>query len=207
MEQVYLAILKTFAENKKVFTDRHLPVIRTIDINIGQPDDPENFEVFCPAIFISWDIKPGIAGEPDNLTLDFHILQEPKGHTESFSNAFRSPSGVEGIGAEVSIEYMRLIKACKYLLNSLRVTGTPSEVERSPSGVEGTTPLKYAGERQAATPYFRYHILTYTCSIDAYTDSIHRPQMTTGTVEAIRITNANQKPTTDTPSITIETYT
>ena len=192
MEQVYLAILKTFAENKKVFTDRHLPVIRTIDINIGQPDDAENFEFFCPAIFISWDIKPGIAGEPDNLTLDFHILQEPKGHTESFSNAFRSPSGVEGIGAEVSIEYMKLIEACKYLLNQQRTNSS--------------TPLKYAGERQAATPYFRYHILTYTCSIDAYTDSIHRPQMTTGTVEAIRITDANQKPTTDTPTITIETY-
>jgi len=181
METIYLAILKTFKDNKQVFLDRHLPVIRTIDINIGQPDDPESFEVFCPAIFISWDIKPGIAGESDNLTLDLHILQEPRGHTENFSK-------VETVG----IEYMKLIEACKYLLNQQRT--------------DTSTPLKYAGERQAATPYFRYHILTYTCSIDAYTDSIHRPQMTTSTVEAIRITDANQPPTTDTPSLTIETY-
>ena len=142
METVYLTILKTFKDNKQVFLDRHLPVIRTIDINIGQPDDAENFEFFCPAIFISWDIKPSLSGEPDSLTLDFHILQEPKGHTESFSN-------VETVG----MEYTKLLLACKYLLNSLRT--------------DATTPLKYAGERQAATPYFRYHILTYTCNIDA----------------------------------------
>lgn len=181
METIYLAILKTFKDNKQVFLDRHLPVIRTIDINIGQPDDAENFEFFCPAIFISWDIKPNLSSEPDSLTLDFHILQEPKGHTESFSN-------VETVG----MEYTKLLLACKYLLNSLRT--------------DATTPLKYAGERQAATPYFRYHILTYTCSIDAYTESIHRPQMTTGTVEAIKITRGTQKEKADSLAIDLETY-
>lgn len=181
MEQVYLAILKTFRENKQVFIDRHLPEIRQIDINIGQPDDPENFEVFCPAIFISWDIKPGNAGDPDSLTLDFHLLQEPKGHTESYSN-------VETVG----IEYMRLINACKYLINKLRTVTT--------------TPLRWAGERQAATPYFRYHIATYTCSIDADDSSIHRPTLTTAQFETLKITEAKQQQKPESTDISIEVY-
>lgn len=162
MEIVYNKIVETFNAHPEVFTDRSLPIPRTIDIEMGQAEDPESFEIFLPGIFINWDIKAGTDG-PDILTLDITVLQEPGPGTESFSERM-----AEGL------EYMRLIKAVKYLLNRL--------------STDETSPLMYMGERKAATPFFKYHIITYQCGIDQYTDSIHRPDLTDGSVEAIRIT-------------------
>lgn len=163
MEEVYNKIVDTFNAHPEVFTDRSLPTIRQIDIHIGQPDDPENFEVLCPAIFISWDIKAGTNGEADTLSLDFHLLQEPGAGTENYSDRM-----------DEGLAYIRLVTAVKYCLNML--------------STDSSSPLKYAGERQAATPYFRYHVITYTCSIDSYTDSVHRPELTESTIESINLT-------------------
>ncbi|SDC53176.1 hypothetical protein [Williamwhitmania taraxaci] len=163
MEEVYKKIVDTFRAHPEVFTQRGLPAIRQIDINIGQPDDPENFEVLCPALFIGWDIRAGSGSESDTLSLDFHLLQEPGAGTENFSERLN-----EGL------EYIRLAAAVKYCLNML--------------STDISSPLKYSGERQATTPFFRYHVLTYTCSIDGTTESVHRPTLTESTVESIRLT-------------------
>ncbi len=174
MDSVYKKIVDTFKDNEQVFTDNQLPVIRQIDINLGQTDNPEEFEVFLPGMFISWDIKAGTVGESDILTLDFHIVQEPGAGTESFSGRM-----------DEGLEYIRVIKAVKYLLNAL--------------ATDHTSPLRYAGERQAITPFFRYHILSYQCSIDSYTDSIFRPDLTESTILDVDITsgrlrNHSEKP-------------
>lgn len=168
METVYKKIVETFTAHPEVFSDRNLPAIRQIDVYQGQPDDPENFEVFCPAMFIDWQIAPGANGESDKLTIDFHILQEPGVPTDNFTPTL-----------DAGLEYLLQLKACKYLLNKLRAANT--------------TPLVYAGERPRITPFFKYHVVSYTCSIDQYTDSIHRPATGTGTIESIRITEGKQK--------------
>ncbi|MBE9468990.1 MAG: hypothetical protein IMY72_11825 [Bacteroidetes bacterium] len=141
MEIIYQKIIDTFNANKKIFINRNLPVIRQIDINYGQPDDPQNFEVFQPAIYISWQISNQADREPSTLTLEFHVLQEPGAHTENYSE--RLPKGKE---------YLLMLKTIKYILNKLRASNT--------------TGLKYTGERPNITPFFNYHILTYTCFID-----------------------------------------
>ncbi len=184
MEVVYKKIVETFNAHPEVFTSRGLPLVRQIDLNIGQPDDPENFEVFCPAMFISWSIRPGTGGESDTLTLDFHLLQEPTAGSESFSNV-----------AVVGVEYIKLTRAVKYLLNGLK-TGD-------------TTPLKYAGEQPAVTPYFRYHVVSYTCSIDAYTDSIHKPVLAEGQLSGLVIKEGKLREKLDSPKapqLVVDTY-
>lgn len=180
MELVYNKIVEVFNAHPEVFTQSGLPVPRTIDIDMGQAEDPESFEIFLPGIFVNWSIAPGTDG-PDILTLDVSVLQEPGAGTESFSERI-----TEGL------EYMRLLKAIKYLLNKLSTAET--------------SPLVYAGERPAATPFFKYHIISYKCGIDQYTDTIHRPQMVDGSAESLRITQGRVKikPLDDTP--VIETY-
>lgn len=170
METVYKKIIETFEAHPEVFSDRELPNVRMIDIYQGQPENPEEFEVFCPAIFIDWLISPGANGESDKLTIDFHILQEPGVPTDNFTPTL-----------EAGLEYMRMLKACKYLLNKLRATNS--------------TPLQYAGEKPRTTPFFKYHVVSYTCSIDQYTDSVHRPATGVGTIDSIKITEGSQKAT------------
>lgn len=179
MEIVYNKIVEVFNAHPEVFTDRLLPVPRTIDIDMGQAEDPEGFEIFLPGIFVNWSITPGTDG-PDILTVDVTVLQEPGTGTESFSERL-----TEGL------EYLRLLKAVKYLLNKL--------------STDETSPLMYTGERPAATPFFKYHIISYKCGIDQYTDSIHRPQMTDGSAETLRITEGKIKirPLEDTPAIEV----
>jgi hypothetical protein len=168
MQTVYNKIIETFNDHSEVFSDRNLPGIKMIDIHMGQPDDPEGWDVFCPAIFIDWRIAPGSEGEGDTLALDFHVLQEPGTGTENFNE--RLPEG---------LEYMEILKAVKSLINRLRA--------------ENTTPLKYAGERPAITPFFKYTILMYTCKIDSYNESIHDPAQVSGTVESVKITEGYLK--------------
>lgn len=163
MEILYKKIVETFNNNPQVFTERELPALRLIDINYGQPDNPESFELFFPAMFIAWQILPSATiGENDTLNLDFHIIQEPGRATENFT-----------VQLDAGIEYVRFVKACRYLLNRLKCPHI--------------TPLRYAGERQNTTPYFRYHIVSYTCGIEQDQSSIWRPEYTSGSIESIKI--------------------
>jgi hypothetical protein len=152
METIYKKIVETFNNNKAVFTDKGLPAIKQIDINYGQTDRPEEFEIFFPSIFISWEITEQNSNEPSLLTLDFHILQYPGAGTENFSDRLSE-----------NIEYLNMIATCKYILNHLRANNT--------SG------LSYAGERPAITPYFRYHIVSYRCFIDKVDDSLTKGKL------------------------------
>lgn len=157
METLYKAIVDTFNNNPQVFADRNLPAPRTIDIYMGQPDDPEGWEVFEPALFIGWSIQPQSNNDPDLLTLEVHLVQDPGTGTESFCE--RLDDGVE---------YLRMIKAVKYVLNKLRA--------------DNTTPLKWAGERPGTSPFYRYHIITYTCTIDGNSESLSRDTLTNVTL-------------------------
>jgi hypothetical protein len=182
METLYQAITGFFTDHPEVFTERELPVIRMIDIYMGQPDDPEAFEVFYPAIFINWSITPDNNGSgPHLLTLDFHVLQEPGKGTEGFS-------GVQDAG----LQYVKLLKAVKYILNNLKA--------------DNCSFLQYAGERPAITPFFRYHVIIYQCHIDAYNDSLHRPAYAEGSLEKLVITEGKVKPIDPRPVTEIDTY-
>jgi len=181
METLYQKIVQTFNEHPEVFTGRTLPVPRTIDIDYGQADDPEGFELFLPAVLLNFDIKAGTNNEPDLLTLDVTVLQEPGSGTESFSETRNS-----------GLEYLRFLNAVKYCFNHLA------------SG--DSSPLQYAGERKSASPFFRFHVINYTCFIDRYTESLHKPVMAEGSIEAIRLTGTSLVEKKVLVSPEIETY-
>ena len=178
---IYKRIVETFNANKQIFIDRSLPVLKQIDINYGQPDNPQDFEVFLPGMYISWSIVEPAAKEPNVLQLDFHVLQEPGAHTENYSARL-----------EKGVEYILMLKTIKYILNKLRASNT--------------TGLKYAGERQNITPFFRYHILTYSCFIDEIEDSLTKGSYEEIELEEINVTHQiKQKEEAQTPG-DIDTY-
>ena len=163
MEIIYKKIIDSFNDEdvQQVFIDRSLPLIKQIDINYGQPENPEAFEVFLPGIYVSWNISELQSNEPNLLTLDFHVLQEPGAHTENYSTRL-----TEGY------EYILMLKTIKYILNKLRASNT--------------TGLKYIGERPNVTPFFRYHILSYQCFVDKVDDSFTKGS--TSNVELLDMT-------------------
>jgi hypothetical protein len=164
METLYNRIVSIFNANEQIFRDRSLPPLRTIDINYGQPDDPERFEIFLPALFISWSVDKEAERQPHVATLDFHLIQAPGTHTENFSERLSK-----------GLEYLRMMDTVKYILNNLRSTKS--------------TGLIYANERPVLTPYFRYHIISYQCHIDGYTDSL-----TKGSLQDVDLTNIKVEP-------------
>lgn len=168
METVYKKIVEIFNAHESEFINRNLRPIRMIDIYMGQPESPEEWEVITPAIFINWHITPGAINEPDTLNLDFHVLQEPGAGSENTSQKL-----------DEGLEYLAMLKAVKYLLNKLRA--------------ENISPLSYDGERPAFTGYFKYHIVSYKCFIDRYDDSIHRVATKLSTVEKITLTEGKVK--------------
>lgn len=177
---IYKTICDLFKNNQDVFTNLNLPPIRHIDINYGQPDDLENFEVFFPAIFISWSIREPSKNEPNILTLEFHCLQTPGEGTEGFADKLAP-----------GFEYINVLKTIKYMLNGLRAYNT--------------TPLRYVDERPVITPYVRYHVVTYECFIDKVDESF-----TAGSLTNVELTGyvpeINLKQKTDIPVTVIDTY-
>lgn len=157
--------------------------VRQCDIYMGQPDDPESFELFFPAVFVDWAITPGGPGEEDLIVIDFHIVEEPGTHSENFSNRLNE-----------SLNYIKRIKAVKYLMNRLRASNS--------------TPLTYNGERPRTTPFFKYHIVSYKCYIDADTESIWRSEMDDTIPNDVGVVNRNLKETETKPipSPIIDTY-
>lgn len=143
MDIVYKKIADTFElqATKDKFTTQSLPFVRTVDINLGQPDNPEGFEIFYPAMFVSWSEQKASENEPMELTLEFHVIQEPGAGTEGFST--RLPEG---------LAYIRVLKTIQAVLNSLKA--------------DNTSKFRYVGKRPNITEFFRYHILQYRCFID-----------------------------------------
>lgn len=161
MELLLKKIQDTFNANKQVFHLRGLPHLRQIDIHIGQPDDPDNFEVLLPAMFISYSIREDDDNtDPDELLLDFHLLQEPVGSSEGNSH-----------NRDVSLTYLRMIQAVKYMLKDLTS--------------EHTTGLRRAGQRPHQTPYYNYDIISMKCWLSQETGSYTKPDYTEGTIDKI----------------------
>jgi hypothetical protein len=143
MDIVYKELTDFFnlPETKARFTDNGLPELKQMDINLGQPDNPQGFELFYPAIFIDWEeIKPS-ENDPVNLNISFHVIQEAGAQTENFSNRI-----------DKGLEYVRVLKKIQEVFTNFSASNT--------SG------FKFAGKTPNITPYFRYHIIQFRCFID-----------------------------------------
>jgi hypothetical protein len=183
MELLLKKIQDTFNANKQVFHQRGLPHVRQIDMHLGQPDNPDDFELLLPAMFISYSIlEDDTSTEPDELLLDFHLLQEAIGRSEG-----NSPN------RDVSLTYLRMIDAVKYMLKDLTS--------------EHTTGLRRAGQRPQNTEYYNYDIISMKCWITQANDSFTKPAYTEGTIDKIRTDAFVKSKVKTAPNIgTIETY-
>jgi hypothetical protein len=162
METLYQKIIETFNLNTQVFTDRGLPVPRTIDIDYGQADDPENFELFLPAVLINFAVVPGEPNSSDVLNLQLSVVQDPGELTASYA-----------ADLQPGLQYLRLLRAVRFVMNNLASAET--------------SPLKFKALRPAATQYFKLHVIEYSCLVDPYTDSLHKPSIGEATVDKLSL--------------------
>lgn len=143
MQNLHLNIIEVINSNAERFTDLDLTPIRTIDIYNGQPEAAEEFEFLSPAIFVDYSIdweRGGSAHKMGIITLDVHIVTDPRPGTEDWSSRKN-----EGIKRTL---YYSLIGE---LLESTSSSNTGS--------------LCLIGENPKQTDYFDYHILTFDTTI------------------------------------------
>jgi len=98
MDILLTTIQNTFNTNKQVFTDKGLPAIEHIDMYLGQPDNPNDFEFTLPALFVEYSIdEDDDSKDPAQLRLYFHLLFEPMG-----------------------LQYIQMLNTVRYMLKDLR---------------------------------------------------------------------------------------
>jgi len=155
MEKLYKKIAETFnlPEAKQLFIDAGLIPIKMIDINVGQSEDPEGFEVPYPSIFMSWGESRSVINEPLLMNLQFHVLQYPGKQTHN-----------KAADIDKGLNYVKTLAKIQQVLNGIRS--------------EETTPLRYFGKTPNINPYGRYHILNYQCHIDEVHEHLTRQQTT-----------------------------
>lgn len=143
MKNLYLKIIETFEKNRERFAESGLLSVETIDLYDGQPDEPNNFEFTCPALFVDYDIdweRGGSSRKQGVVNVEVHVLTHPGTGTESFN-----PSLPEGLQ---KLEYYELIAE---LLEGVCTDNIP--------------PLALIGEKPAITDYFCYHVLKFNTTI------------------------------------------
>lgn len=140
MKQAIDNIILRIAENSEAFTQRNLIAPQTMDIYLGQPTAPDQFEFDLPAIFI--DYMADYANE--KLYFYLHVLQDYEEDTEHFAQ-----NRADGMRFN---DYLTVIKR---LLNGVKMGGA--------FGV-----LKLYQELPVQTEFYYYHQITLACNL--YTD-------------------------------------
>lgn len=137
MENLYLKIAETIGRNEALFTAAGVPVPQTVDIYLGQPSAPDQFEFALPAVFVDYsaDYEAGL------LYVYLHVLQDFGYDTESFS-----PNSADGLS------YFRFLTVLKRCLKGVK---TPP--------VFGA--FKLYQETPVQTNFFYYHQLTLRCTL------------------------------------------
>lgn len=143
MKNLYLKIVETIENSRELFTEKGLLPIETIDLYDGQPDEPNNFEFTCPALFVDYKIdweRGGSGMKRGVVNLDVHILTHPGIGTENFNP--RLPEGLQ------KLEYYDLIAEL---------------MERV--ATDNVSSLALISEEPVLTDYFCYHMLRFNAPI------------------------------------------
>ncbi len=147
MIALYKKICETFDENTSLFEDLGLTPIRMIDFDYGQMDNPDDFEMVFPAMFLSYSIQPDDVTEPNRALLSFDVLQEPGNATENFSPKQNS-----------GLDMLRTLEVVKHILNALRS--------------DESTGLSFNSEEAMTNGYYRWQRIRFECFIDQCNTSL-----------------------------------
>lgn len=139
MVQLFPKIQEAFEAKKALFTDNKLPENWFVDMYMGQPINPEEFEFSLPAVFIDYSIDWAM----NIITIDAHVISE-----------FEEESGSIFSKKDEGINYMRMLAICRNILTGIKT--------------DFITKLKPLGEKPATTEYYHYHILTFSGNIQDY---------------------------------------
>lgn len=143
MKNLYLKIVETIENSRELFTEKGLLPIETIDLYDGQPDEPNNFEFTCPALFVDYKIdweRGGSGMKRGVVNLDVHILTHPGIGTESFNP--RMPESLQ------KLEYYELLAELLETVYTDHISN-----------------LALSGEEPVITDYFCYHMLRFNAQI------------------------------------------
>lgn len=138
MRTILDRIIEQITSNPEAFTSQGLIAPQTVDIYLGQPIAPDQFEFALPAIFIDY-----MADYNNNLVYIYlHVLQDYSEDTESYA-----PDRENGM------RFNDHLMTIKRLLHGLRSS--------RPFGV-----LRLYQEAPTQTDYFYYHTITFCCKIE-----------------------------------------
>jgi len=144
MIQLFPKIQDAFddTDNKALFTNNDLPEIAFVDVYMGQPINPEEFEFTLPAVFIDYNID----WAQGFITVDAHVLSE-----------FAEDSGSPFKKKDEGISYLKTLAICRHILTGIKT--------------DYISRLKPLSERPATTEYYHYHILSFQANIQDYIDN------------------------------------
>lgn len=142
MIQLFPKIQEAFENKKALFTDNALPEIAFVDVYMGQPITPEEFEFVLPAVFIDYSID----WNQNLINIDAHVLSE-----------FGEESGSPFDNKAEGINYLKVLAICRYILTGIKT--------------DNISRLKPLSERPATTEYYHYHILSFQANIQDYIDN------------------------------------
>ena len=131
-------VIETIAAHDGDFEQAELTPPQTIDIYMGQPNHPEDFEFTLPAVFIEY------AADYDGETFDLilHVVQDFGADTENFS-----PERNNGLNF---IDFLSKLKQCLIGLKMLPVF----------------KPLKLYREIPVSSDLYHYYQIIFRCNFD-----------------------------------------
>ena len=139
MKQYISMILSAIEAHSEDFANAGVTPPQTVDVYMGQPSKPEDFEFSLPAVFV--DYAADYDGEVFDLYL--HVLQDFADDTENFA-----PNREQGL------EYLTFLTVLKRILNGIKM--------KPVFGV-----LRPYQESPVLTEFYQYHMLAFRCSFDA----------------------------------------
>ena len=152
MKQYIQLIRNTIEAHAADFTAAGVLPPQTIDVYMGQPNNPEDFEFTLPAVFI--DYSADYDGEV--LDLQLHVVQDFLDDTENFA-----PQRDNGLRF---VTFLSVLKKCLYGLKY----GVPKELRSHGVSVRPVFGvLKLYQETPMQTDFFHYHLLTLRCSLNS----------------------------------------
>ena len=163
MDKLFLKIYDVFDANQALFTDAGLEPIRHLDKYRGQPQNPEQFELYnIPAIFIDYRITWQRDGRLYNgvVEIDFHLITDATWPTSNLST-----NKAEGLKSMMYIQF------CRQLLDNI--------------SSDNTGRMMRVGEQPVDAEVVSYQVLRYSCAY--YDTAITGKQYAETTPEGIEL--------------------
>jgi hypothetical protein len=105
INKLYNTILNKFEDKKQLLIDAGITEALMVDMFMGQPNNPDAFEMTTPAVFIDYSID----WQNEVVYIDAHVIMDYEQETENFS-----------LNRELGLRYLNLLAFVRYCLHGLK---------------------------------------------------------------------------------------